>query len=106
MIDGVLVELTPQALPANTETEEFRGYWQGPYSLNNPNVPFSAFWGDGGSTSAGITVSESTALTYASFYSAVALISGDASTLPLHLLPAGIERRPSAHHEPSARTGP
>lgn len=68
-----------------TAVEEFRGYSQGPYSLNNPNVPLSAFFGDGGFTSAGITVAESTALTYAAFYSAVALIAGDTSTLPLHL---------------------
>src|SRR5262245_23666422 len=68
----------------STAVEEVRGYWQGPFTLNNPNTPLSAFWG-GAATSAGITVTESVALTYAAFYSAVALIAGDVATLPLHL---------------------
>jgi len=46
-----------------TAVDEVRGYWTGPYTLNNPNTPLSAFWGGGAFTSAGVRVDESTALT-------------------------------------------
>ena len=63
--------------------DEVRGYWQGPYSLNNPNTPLSAFFGDGVRTDAGVNISEETALRYSAVWSAVTQISQTVASLPL-----------------------
>jgi HK97 family phage portal protein len=64
--------------------EEVRGYWQGPFSLNNPNTPLSAFWG-GSPTTSGVSVSEETSLRYSAVWSAVSQISQTMGSLPLGL---------------------
>lgn len=69
-----------------TAVDEFRGYWQGPYSLANPNVPLStSLFHDGYRNSSGVTVTEETALRYSAVWSAVTQISQTVGSLPIGL---------------------
>jgi HK97 family phage portal protein len=74
----------------STAVSELRSYWQGPFNLNSPNTPLSAFWGDGARTGSGVAVNESSALGLTPVWSAVQLIAGTISTLPVICY----ERRP------------
>lgn len=63
--------------------EAVRGYWQGPIYSGDPAL--KAFLGGGTTTSAGLQISEDSALTYAAVWSATNCISGDSAALPLHM---------------------
>lgn len=64
----------------------WRSYWKGPYNLSTITAKF---FGDGASSSAGMTVNERTALTYSAFWACVNAISTDVASLPLILYKRG-----------------
>lgn len=60
----------------------WRSYWKGPYTLSS--LMAKAF-SDGQAVSAGVSVSEQSALTYSAFWACVNTISTDVASLPLIL---------------------
>jgi len=60
-----------------------RGIWQGPIYSSDPNL--REFFGAAPTTSAGVSVSEATAMNNAAVWAAINCISSDIAALPLHM---------------------
>ncbi len=67
--------------------DQLRSYWNGPLKSSSPEL--ARLWGGGGKTSAGVSVTEATAMNYSGVWSAVTLIGGDCGSMPLILYKRG-----------------
>lgn len=74
-----LVDDTPKSRMGRM-FNSIRSYWKGPYTLSTIT---SSLFGDSPTASAGVSVSEQTALTYSAFWACVNAIATDVASLPL-----------------------